>query len=38
MAIAPPPGSALKNQLDETLVAITASQEWRWIGQGYFGS
>ena len=37
MAIAPPPGSALKKQLDEALVAITAGQEWCQIEQGYFG-
>ena len=37
MAIALPPGSPLKKSLDEALVGITASQEWRRIEDGYFG-
>jgi polar amino acid transport system substrate-binding protein len=37
MAIALPPGSLLKKPLDETLVGITASQEWRQVEDGYFG-
>ena len=37
MAIALPPGSPLKKPLDEALVGITASQEWRQIEDGYFG-
>jgi polar amino acid transport system substrate-binding protein len=37
MAIALPPGSVLKKPLDEALVGITASQEWRQIEDGYFG-
>ena len=37
MAFALPPGSALKKPLDEALVGITASQEWRQIEQSYFG-
>ena len=37
MAIALPQGSALKKPLDEALVGITASQEWRQIEDGYFG-
>jgi polar amino acid transport system substrate-binding protein len=37
MAIALPPGSTLKKKLDEALVGITASQEWRQIEDGYFG-
>jgi polar amino acid transport system substrate-binding protein len=37
MAIALPPGSPLKKSLDEALVGITASQEWRQIEDGYFG-
>ncbi len=37
MAIALPPGSPLKKSLDEALVGITASQEWRQIEEGYFG-
>ncbi len=38
MAIALPPGSPLKRPLDKALVGITASQEWRQIEDGYFGS
>ena len=37
MAIALPAGSPLKKPLDEALVGITASQEWRRIEDGYFG-
>ena len=37
MAIALPPGSPLKKPLDEALVEITASQEWRQVEDGYFG-
>ena len=37
MAIALPSGSPLKKSLDEALVGITASQEWRQIEDGYFG-
>ncbi|MGC2784586.1 MAG: transporter substrate-binding domain-containing protein [Roseiarcus sp.] len=37
MAIALPPGSPLKKSLDEALVGITASQEWRQIEDSYFG-
>jgi ABC-type amino acid transport substrate-binding protein len=37
MAIALPPGSALKKPLDEALVGITGSQEWRQIEGSYFG-
>jgi ABC-type amino acid transport substrate-binding protein len=37
MAIALPPGSPLKKKLDEALVGITASQEWRQVEDGYFG-
>jgi polar amino acid transport system substrate-binding protein len=37
MAIALPPGSSLKKSLDEALVGITGSQEWRQIEDGYFG-
>ena len=37
MAIALPPGSSLKKSLDEALVGITASQEWRQIEDSYFG-
>jgi polar amino acid transport system substrate-binding protein len=37
IAIALPPGSPLKKPLDEALVGITASQEWRQIEDGYFG-
>ena len=37
MAIALPPGSPLKKPLDEALVGITGSQEWRQIEDGYFG-
>jgi polar amino acid transport system substrate-binding protein len=37
MAIALPPGSSLKKPLDEALVGITASQEWRRIEDSYFG-
>jgi ABC-type amino acid transport substrate-binding protein len=37
MAIALPPGSPFKKQLNEALVGITASQEWRQIEDGYFG-
>ena len=38
MAIALPPDSPLKKKLDEALVRITASQGWRQIEDGYFGS
>jgi polar amino acid transport system substrate-binding protein len=38
MAIALPPGSPLKKPLDEALVRITASQEWRQVEDGYFGA
>jgi ABC-type amino acid transport substrate-binding protein len=38
MAIALPPGSPLKKPLDEALVGITASQEWRQVEDGYFGA
>jgi polar amino acid transport system substrate-binding protein len=37
MAIALPAGSPLKKPLDEALVGITGSQEWRQIEDGYFG-
>jgi polar amino acid transport system substrate-binding protein len=37
MAIALPPGSPLKKSLDEALVLITASQDWRRIENSYFG-
>jgi polar amino acid transport system substrate-binding protein len=37
MAIALPLGSPLKKPLDEALVGIIASQEWRQIEDGYFG-
>jgi polar amino acid transport system substrate-binding protein len=37
MAIALPLGSPLKKPLDEALVEITASQEWRQLEDGYFG-
>ena len=37
MAIALPPGSPLKKPIDEALVGITASQEWRQVEDGYFG-
>jgi ABC-type amino acid transport substrate-binding protein len=37
MAIALPLGSPLKKALDEALVEITASQEWRQVEDGYFG-
>ena len=37
MAIALAPGSPLKKPLDEALVGITASQEWRQVEDGYFG-
>jgi ABC-type amino acid transport substrate-binding protein len=37
MAIALAPGSPLKKSLDEALVKITGSQEWRQIEDGYFG-
>ena len=37
MAIALPLGSPLKKPLDEALVEITASQEWRQVEDGYFG-
>jgi len=36
MAIALPPGSALKKRLDEALVEITASAEWRRVEASYF--
>jgi ABC-type amino acid transport substrate-binding protein len=38
MAIALPPGSPLKKALDEALVGITASPEWRQVEDGYFGA
>jgi hypothetical protein len=37
MAIALPPGSPAKKPLDEALVGIAASQEWRQIEDSYFG-
>jgi polar amino acid transport system substrate-binding protein len=37
IAIALPPGSPLKKSLDQALVGITGSQEWRQIEDGYFG-
>ena len=37
MAIALPLGGALKKPIDEALVGITASQEWRQVEEGYFG-
>jgi polar amino acid transport system substrate-binding protein len=37
MAIALPSGSALKKPLDEALVGITGSPEWRRIEDSYFG-
>jgi polar amino acid transport system substrate-binding protein len=37
MAIALPPGSALKKPLDRALIEITGSQEWRRIEDSYFG-
>jgi hypothetical protein len=37
MAIALPPGSPRKKPIDEALVGITASQEWRQVEEGYFG-
>jgi hypothetical protein len=37
MAIALPPGSPLKKPLDEALVGITGSPEWRQIEDSYFG-
>ena len=37
MAIALPLGSPLKKPLDEALIGITASQEWRQVEDGYFG-
>jgi polar amino acid transport system substrate-binding protein len=37
IAIALPPGSALKKSLDEALVGITGSEEWRRIEDSYFG-
>src|ERR1700728_234612 len=37
MAIALPPGIPLKKPLDEALVGITGSQEWRRIEDSYFG-
>lgn len=37
MAIALPAGSPLKKPIDEALVGITASQEWRRIEDSYFG-
>jgi ABC-type amino acid transport substrate-binding protein len=36
MAIALPAGSPLKKPLDEALVGIIASQEWRQFEDGYF--
>jgi ABC-type amino acid transport substrate-binding protein len=38
MAIALPPGSPLKKLLDEALVEITASREWRQVEDGYVGA
>jgi len=37
MAIALPPGSPLKKTLDEALVQITGTPEWRQVEDGYFG-
>ena len=37
MAVALPPGSALKKPLDRALVEITASPEWRKVEDSYFG-
>ena len=37
MAIAMPLGSPLKKPLDEALIEITGSQEWRRIEDSYFG-
>ncbi len=37
MAVALPPGSALKKPLDRALIEITASQEWRKVEDSYFG-
>jgi hypothetical protein len=37
MAIALPSGSPLTKPLDEALVGITASQEWRQVEDGDFG-
>jgi ABC-type amino acid transport substrate-binding protein len=37
MAIALPPGSPLKKSLDEALVQITGSSDWRQVEDGYFG-
>jgi len=37
MAIALPPGSALKKPLDRALIEITGSEEWRRIEDSYFG-
>ena len=37
LAIALPLGSPLKKPLDQALVEITASQEWRQVEDGYFG-
>src|SRR5271166_5383321 len=37
MAVALPPGSALKKPLDRALIEITGSQEWRRIEDSYFG-
>lgn len=37
MAFALPHGSALKEPLDQALIEITASPEWRRIEQSYFG-
>ncbi len=37
MAVALPPGSALKKPLDRALIKITASPEWRRIEESYFG-
>jgi ABC-type amino acid transport substrate-binding protein len=36
MAIALPAGSPLKKPVDEALVGIIASQEWRQFEDGYF--
>jgi ABC-type amino acid transport substrate-binding protein len=37
MAFALPPGSALKKPLDQALVEITGSPEWRKVEDSYFG-
>jgi len=38
MAIALPPGSPLKKSIDEALVGITATPDWRRIEDSYFSS